>query len=95
MFCCVLSLTGRYMTLFLSLWKLFVIPVPRASVCLFSPVEAVTNSLKAEMKGTKNHTWLFQLPGKGAPALYPVREGCCEDACESGQSELSSGPAIR
>lgn len=59
--------------IFVLVKTLFIIPVPRVSVCLFSPEEAVTNSLKAEMKGIKNHTWFFQLPGKGA--LYPVRDG--------------------
>lgn len=61
----------------------------QGSVSLLGLAEAVTNSLKVEMKDIKNHTWLFQLPRKGAPALYPVREGCCKDLCaESGESVL-------
>ena len=45
--------------IFVLVKTLFIIPVPRMSVCLFSLLEAVTNSLKAEMKGIKDHTWFF------------------------------------
>ena len=56
---------------------LFIVPVLRVSASLLSLVAAENKSLKVERKGIKNHTWLLCLPRKDAPALCPIREGCC------------------